>query len=299
MAQPPSWWALGDACWRSVREQPEQSSAALARLLSPAPSGGETLVALGAPTVARERLQRACFDMGAGSLVAQRRQGRALLTRDTVERKRYEAHREQERVAAEAAAEARAKAEQAAAEAAEAAAAKEAAAAARKKPRKSDGSGTKDAAPAKPVKRADPVPRVEVAIQGGEGLASWYHARLVLETKTRSKVRLLNLERHEDGVFTDLPLQIVGRAEEEAVGAEHVRPLQPRNPAWLPTAGEVCEFEYMDGFWPVRVKKAGKEGRWHVVYEEFGADHVATLDKLRERMVWDAQAARFAPAPQG
>ena len=66
---------------------------------------------------------------------------------------------------------------------------------------------------------------------------------------------------------------IEGRKEEESVSRDGVRPVPPPDPSWAPAVGATCELLYMEGWWPVRVKR--QEGReWHVLYEAFGVQHV-------------------------
>mmetsp|Transcript_15330 Transcript_15330/g.49559 ORF Transcript_15330/g.49559 Transcript_15330/m.49559 type:complete len:273 (+) Transcript_15330:6-824(+) len=125
--------------------------------------------------------------------------------------------------------------------------------------------------------RQPPLPRVEVALQT-EGLPSWYEATVVGRAEGRCKVQLLLRDK-------DDALIIEGRDREEWVDDASVRPLPPRDEQWMPKPGELCEFLYLDGWWPVKVKRSHttkSEGeKWEVVYEAHNAKHRATRDKLR------------------
>ena len=48
---------------------------------------------------------------------------------------------------------------------------------------------------------------------------------------------------------------IEGRKEEEWVSREGVRHVPPSIPSWVPAINEQCELLYLDGWWPVKVKK--------------------------------------------
>jgi hypothetical protein len=90
--------------------------------------------------------------------------------------------------------------------------------------------------------------------------------------------------------------RVLQRPEEESVSTDFLRPLQPVDTSWMPTAGDVVELEFMDGWWPVRVKKVDKDGKWHVLYQPLNKVHKVQRDKLRQIVVWDAVTARFHPA---
>jgi len=132
-----------------------------------------------------------------------------------------------------------------------------------------------------------PVPllhRVEVDLRT-EGLASWYNATVIQETKTRSKVRLLASD-------SDAILKIEGRASEEWVSSEFVRPLPPQQLSWVPTVGGVCELSYLDGWWPVKVRRAVAD-KWLVVYEVYGNTHTVPREQLRPIVIWDGATRSF------
>ena len=59
-----------------------------------------------------------------------------------------------------------------------------------------------------------------------------------------------------------------------------VRPVPPPATGWTPKVGELAEFLYLDGWWPVRVKRPFKDS-WEVVYEPFKVIHKAPLRELR------------------
>lgn len=149
----------------------------------------------------------------------------------------------------------------------------------------------------KPSQAAD---RVEVALNEKD-MASWYQATMLQENESRIKVKLLVMPRDIGGSGgdggEDEMLMIKGRKEEESVSRDGVRPVPPREPSWAPTVGENCEMLYMDGWWPVRVKK--QHGRqWHVMYEACNVQHIVGRSELRRMVIWDAdkQAWRAAPA---
>ena len=58
----------------------------------------------------------------------------------------------------------------------------------------------------------------------------------------------------------------------------------------------MCELNFLDGWWPVRVKKLQADGKWHVLYEAYKKDHRVPRDKLRQCMTWDGRA--WLPSPQ-
>ena len=59
---------------------------------------------------------------------------------------------------------------------------------------------------------------------------------------------------------------------------------------------QVCELNFLDGWWPVRVKKLQADGKWHVLYEIFKKDHRVPRDWLRQCMTWDGRS--WLPSPQ-
>jgi len=134
-------------------------------------------------------------------------------------------------------------------------------------------------------KAAPALPRVEVDLRS-EGLASWYEATVIQETKSRSKVRLLQLEEDDE-------LHIEGRPHEEWVSSEFSRPLPPRSSEWQPTVGEHCELSFLNGWWPVRVKRPVGADKWHVIYEVMGNAHTVPTERLRQILVWDPISKSF------
>ena len=65
--------------------------------------------------------------------------------------------------------------------------------------------------------------------------------------------------------------------------------------SWMPTLNENCELLYLDGWWPVKVKKIEKGDKWHVMYEAFGVMHVVSRKQLRQAVRWDAESQSFKP----
>jgi hypothetical protein len=93
----------------------------------------------------------------------------------------------------------------------------------------------------------------------------------------------------------DEHLMIEGRKEEESIPKDCVRPLPPVDQSWMPTLNENCELLYLDGWWPVKVKKIEKGDKWHVMYEAFGVMHVVSRKQLRQAVRWDAESQSFKP----
>ena len=242
----------------------------------------------------RRRLEPPKFDVLERSIVAERRRGNVLCRREDRERKMLQMQtaqiRERDRAAAEAQAQAMAAATAAGPSGGDAPAA-ESAGTKRKK-------GGDESTSNKSRKAVPPADRVEVALKEDD-MASWYQAMVLQETKTRIKVKLLVMPRELGGSggdgSGDEVLMIEGRKEEESVSRDGVRPVPPADPSWAPTVGENCELLYMDGWWPVRVKKQ-QGSQWHVMYEAFGVQHIVGRSQLRRMVHWDADRQAWRPA---
>ena len=298
---PPSWWLLGPSCWSSIRDEPAGSADALAQLLAPSsalPAGAmqpQTVVATApAPPpdsmTLRQRLEPPKFDVREHSLRSERRRGLALCRREDVERKMMDDHmaemRARQRVLAEA---------QAAAAAAKSAELTTPVAEPESGKRKMK---EESAAAQSKRKPAPPLARVEVALNE-EDMASWYEANVLQETKTRSKVKLLVLPQARGGSGNDgedEDLLIEGRKGEESVSKDGVRPVPPIDPTWTPAIGENCELLYLDGWWPVKVKKVEREKnelKYHVFYEAYGVQHTVSRAQLRQIVYWNPETSTF------
>jgi len=154
-------------------------------------------------------------------------------------------------------------------------------------------SGTGQEGPAKRPRKSEDakrkaLPRVEVGLRE-RGFASWYLALSLQESKSRTKVRLLKQDEED--------LHIEGRPAEELVSTEYVRPVPPRIDKWVPSINERCELYYLDGWWPVKVKKAVGE-KWKVLYEEYkqSISHTVTRDLLRPALAFNPDSRAFVPA---
>jgi hypothetical protein len=77
------------------------------------------------------------------------------------------------------------------------------------------------------------------------------------------------------------------------MSSESVRPIPPRNHAWVPQVGSHCEFLFAEGWWTVLVQKA-LGSKWQVVYEPHAAVHHAPRENLRQISTWDG-AGSFHP----
>lgn len=69
-----------------------------------------------------------------------------------------------------------------------------------------------------------------------------------------------------------------------------VRPIQTRYHVafWC----QMCELNFLDGWWPVLVKRLHADGKWTVLYEQarYKKEHKVTREKLRQSMIWDGSA---------
>tara|TARA_B110001452_G_scaffold182093_1_gene152935 strand:- start:1119 stop:2069 length:951 start_codon:yes stop_codon:yes gene_type:complete len=310
MPPPPKSWFLGPEIWSNLAEHPRSSAEALRQLLTPddsktpRPPPGVSVAPAAAPAappppvdpaMLRRRIEPPKFDVLERSIVAERRRGNVLCRREDRERKMLQMQTAQIRERDRAAAEAQALAMAAAgagppggnAPAAETAGTK------RKK-----GSDEEKPSTGKSRKAVPPADRVEVALNE-EDMASWYQATVLKETHSRIKVKLLVMPREIGGSGgdggEDEMLMIEGRKEEESVSRDGVRPVPPHDPSWAPTVGENCELLYMDGWWPVRVKKQ-QGSQWHVMYEAFGVQHIVGRSQLRRMVLWDAATQAWRAA---
>ena len=300
-AAPPSWWWLGDELWKNVHDEPatkaaldvmlnppkrkraeEQDAAAAASSTAPSEPAAAAK-AEPPPRLVDKRvelqLDELKHDGERNPLLALRRKGVALLNPEELARRR-------------AVAQARAAAAQAAAMEAARAAAEMAAATPTGPP---SGPGAKrakkeEAAPVLPPPLPPRVlPRVEVNLNV-EGFATWYEATVLLQSKSRTKVKLL----HMDLEMGDDPFLVENRPKEESIASEMVRPIPPPHLTnnFMPTVGEQVELQYQNGWWPVVVKKKERGDKWVVEYEE-QITHTVKRDLLRPYLIYNSAGAQW------
>lgn len=208
MQSAPKWWLLGDAAFREVTQPAGGRSGPFAQLISSLsrpttrPVAEQLVVVREDPSMLRARLDIASFDVREGSLTARRRMGQSARSRQTELARLQEAQAEHDRAVLQAKGEAVQRASITANTSvpvststigAASTVETPGAASGRKRPRTKEAGDVAKAAKAvveeqkKKEKRPEPCARVEVALNF-DGLAKWYEAQALQETKTRTKV---------------------------------------------------------------------------------------------------------------